>query len=420
MRFRNAGGDWSSWETYSATKSWTLSAGDGTRTIYAEYRYAPGNPLALSDDIVLDSTAPTGSFVIGADTGYANSRSVTLHPVATDVHGPVQLQVRNAGAAWPAGWQALADDVAWMLTPFEGEKTVEMRFRDALGNISDTATQSVIVETTAPIGWITAADGAYAVNTHSISVEAWAIDLNGGVVMRLRNGGEAWPSSWTPVADSTPITLPSGEGTKVVQAQFKDLAGNITLVQDEVIVDTIAPTGSLSVAGGATYAVDAAVTLDLAASDATKVDAFRLRQDGGSWSTWQDMVETQPVTLTGADGERTLEVQYRDIAGNTSTLASDAIVLDRVAPSTTDNHDGAKHYSFTLVLSPTDVTSGVATTEYRLDGGLWISGTTLTLRPAIRHKRGGVSRGNHLIEYRSTDNAGNIETIASCTVKIGL
>ncbi len=52
MRFRNAGGSWSGWEPYSDSKTWTLSAGDGDKTVYAEYRTAPGNALALSDDIV--------------------------------------------------------------------------------------------------------------------------------------------------------------------------------------------------------------------------------------------------------------------------------------------------------------------------------------------------------------------------------
>ena len=331
MRFRNETGSWSDWEAYSATRSWSLTPGDGTKTVQAQYRDLPSDFLALSDAIILDSLAPGGSFTIGGDSGYTNARAVTLHPVATDVHGPITLQVRNAGAAWPSAWQALAADIPFTLTFFEGEKIVEMRFRDAAGNLTY-VTSAVIFDTTPPTGWITVADGVYATNTHGVTVESWAIDMSGPVVMRLRNGGEGWPVSWVSAGDSVPITLPSGEGTKIVQAQFKDLAGNIALVQDEVIVDTIDPVGSMSIAGGEPYATDADVVVALSASDATKVDAFRLRQDGGSWSGWQDMVEVQPVTLTGADGTRTLEVQYRDIAGNTSELASDAIVLDRVAP----------------------------------------------------------------------------------------
>jgi hypothetical protein len=41
------------------------------------------------------------------------------------------------------------------------------------------------------------------------------------------------------------------------------------------------------------------------------------------------------------------------------------------------------------------------------------------LRIAIRHKRSGYRPGAHLIEYRSTDTAGNVETTQSCTVTLG-
>lgn len=58
-------------------------------------------------------------------------------------------------------------------------------------------------------------------------------------------------------------------------------------------------------------------------------------------------------------------------------------------------------------------------TESSLDGGAWLSGTSGTLRLAVRHRRAGYARGAHLVENRSTDNAGNIETIKSCMVALG-
>jgi len=112
-------------------------------------------------------------------------------------------------------------------------------------------------------------------------------------------------------------------------------------------------------------------------------------------------------------------VQYRDIAGNTSPAVDDVIFLDRVAPVTSDNSDGLPHQSFTVVLSPTDATSGVALTEYRIDGGSWKTGTSASLRLKIRHKRAGLARGTHTVEYRSTDAAGNLETVKSCQVILG-
>lgn len=38
MRFRNEDGEWSAWEPYAAGKTWTLSAGNGTKTVACELR----------------------------------------------------------------------------------------------------------------------------------------------------------------------------------------------------------------------------------------------------------------------------------------------------------------------------------------------------------------------------------------------
>ena len=36
MRFSNDNSTWSEWETYASTKAWTLTAGDGNKTVYAQ------------------------------------------------------------------------------------------------------------------------------------------------------------------------------------------------------------------------------------------------------------------------------------------------------------------------------------------------------------------------------------------------
>jgi hypothetical protein len=104
--------------------------------------------------------------------------------------------------------------------------------------------------------------------------------------------------------------------------------------------------------------------------------------------------------------------------GMTSTVLY-SVTVDSTAPATTDNHDALVHSYFRLVLTPVDATSGVSSTQYRIDGGPWVSGTSATLRLPIRHRLRGVSAGSHLVEYQSTDRAGNVETIKSCSVKIG-
>ena len=60
MRFSNDGSTWSAFRPYAATSDWTLSAGDGTKTVWAQFTDGIGNLSApASDTIVLDTTAPT-------------------------------------------------------------------------------------------------------------------------------------------------------------------------------------------------------------------------------------------------------------------------------------------------------------------------------------------------------------------------
>jgi hypothetical protein len=60
MRFSNDGSAWSAWEPKAATKSWTLTAGDGTKTVYAQYRNNAGMVSStVSDTITVDTVAPS-------------------------------------------------------------------------------------------------------------------------------------------------------------------------------------------------------------------------------------------------------------------------------------------------------------------------------------------------------------------------
>ena len=55
MRFSNDGSSWSSWEGYVADKAWTLSSGNGEKTVYAEIKNG-STVYRASDTIVLSAT----------------------------------------------------------------------------------------------------------------------------------------------------------------------------------------------------------------------------------------------------------------------------------------------------------------------------------------------------------------------------
>jgi len=60
MQFSNDGTTWSTTEAYATTKSWTLTTGDGIKTVYVKFKDVAGNwSIPLSDTIIMDITKPT-------------------------------------------------------------------------------------------------------------------------------------------------------------------------------------------------------------------------------------------------------------------------------------------------------------------------------------------------------------------------
>src|SRR6478672_9090920 len=59
MRFSNDGTNWSAFQPYATSAAWTLSTGDGTKTVFVQYADGIGNlSNPSSDTILLDTTAP--------------------------------------------------------------------------------------------------------------------------------------------------------------------------------------------------------------------------------------------------------------------------------------------------------------------------------------------------------------------------
>lgn len=90
MRFSNDRTTWSTWEPYATSKAWTLPGGDGTKTIYVQFRDKDRNiSVSAQDTIVLDTSVPvadmpTQRLIVGARHG---TNAVQVHrswPLATD------------------------------------------------------------------------------------------------------------------------------------------------------------------------------------------------------------------------------------------------------------------------------------------------------------------------------------------------
>ena len=91
MRFNNEGGAWSGWIPYATTKTWNLVAGDGIKTVQAQFRDKVGNATGtVSDTIILDTVKPATQAPSRATV--TRGKTATLRYTVTDA-------VPNGGSA---------------------------------------------------------------------------------------------------------------------------------------------------------------------------------------------------------------------------------------------------------------------------------------------------------------------------------
>ena len=147
------GGGYASYGSFSSSPISFTAAGDGTYSFYTvatddvgNVEDAPATPPDAST--IVDTAAPTGSFVINSDDTYTTDTAVTLNCSVSEAS---EMRFSNdSGTSWPDGWVAYAAISAWTLTSGDGTKTVTGEFRDAAGNVLGPLTDDITLDTGLP------------------------------------------------------------------------------------------------------------------------------------------------------------------------------------------------------------------------------------------------------------------------------
>ncbi|HCU4409713.1 TPA: Ig-like domain-containing protein [Escherichia coli] len=373
------------WQNLSVSGlTWTYLDGrtlsDGNYNYQVRVIDTAGNIGATASQIVtVDTTAPLASKTIAIagisdDTGLSSSDFVTRDTTLT-VRGTL-------GAALAADERAqisLDGGVTWTTltvigtswsyadgrTLTDGTWNYTVRVVDLAGNVGQTATQNVVVDTTSPeaaksitITGISDDTGAsssdFITSDTSLTVRGVlgaALGANEFAQISTDNGA-TWVNV-TLAADGLNWSYVDGRtltnGTTTWQVRVVDLAGNVGATSSQSAqIDTVNPAQVLTIASistdtgsSATDFITSDTTLTLTGSLGAGLASGEVAQislDGGA--TWITLTTngtqwtyTDSRTLT--DGSYVYQVRVLDLAGNTGPVVSKTVVVDTINPTAT-------------------------------------------------------------------------------------
>lgn len=431
-----------SYEPFTATRAWTLTAGDGEKTVTVCFRDGAGNSASAFASIRLDATPPSSlGLSLNGGATHTSERIVEATVAASDAQTPpAQLQMELSSQSAPTNaWVALAATAFFELPEGDGPKVVYLHVRDLAGNVS-TLSRSIVLDTGVPgDAGLELLPSPFATTTavsvrlrasDAVSMCLWG-DFEGG-------GADTCPDAsprWEPFAAAKVLTLTAGDGTKVVQARFRDAAGNRSdPVSDSVVLDRTAPdvaTAQVELEGttfGSTPSTALTRTPSVVlrvtgASDATSGLAQMMVSEDPAFANagWQAWQASLAWTLSAGDGTKRVYVRLRDAAGQESGVVSGVIDYDTTPPNGTVTLAGGAQVTALLpvpVALGTDAVAGATEIQVSWTGVLpdpYTAARSPFVPSTALHPPAG--DGLKTLYVRLFDAAGNyVERSASVTV----
>jgi hypothetical protein len=136
------------WEPYGTLKSWSLSQANTTATVYVKFKDTIGNATqCISNTIIHDNSAPTGSVTINNGDAVTDATSATLSltiSAAEANDSTRQMYVTSTAECSSGGnWENYSSTTSWTLTQTDNLNSVFVKFKDAAGNESPCYSDSI-------------------------------------------------------------------------------------------------------------------------------------------------------------------------------------------------------------------------------------------------------------------------------------
>ena len=399
-----------------------------------------------------DTIAPTATIVtagFSADTGSSAtdfntataaqtiSGTLSANLVAGEI---VQVSTDN-GATWATATTTVGANTWSLAATLTGSNTLQVRVTDTAGNSGPVHSQVYVLDTVAPTS--TVATAAFSADTgssatdfntataaQSISGTLSANMVAGEIVQVSTDNGATWSTATTTVGANTWALAATLTGSNTLQVRVADTAGNVGAVFSQAyVLDTVAPTVIAATAGfsadtgssasdfntaTAAQTISGTLSANMVAGEVVQVST----DNGVTWNAATTTVGSNTWSLAATlTGSNTLQVRVSDTAGNSSTVFSQAYVLDTVAPVVNQVSFSANENGTVVAnLAATDVNAVTWGSLSGIDAALFSlnAAGVLAFAGAKNFEAPDDAGANRVydLSVQATDTAGNVTTQA--------
>jgi len=232
-------------------------------------------------------------------------------------------------------WLVANGNESWNLSVDipDGIRYIWARATDVEGDIQ-LASIRIDIDTTSPSGSITINEGAAFTPERRVSLALPASDAYRVASMMVSEDPVFAGAAWQDFCATVQWELSAGDGLKTVYARFRDANGwESGPVNASITLDTLPPSGTIDINGGAEFTRTGTVRLTLNATDESGVSDMLLANTPDFFG--QDWLPFAPVytwDLKSTGGERTVYARFRDPSGHASPSVHASIILDTVPP----------------------------------------------------------------------------------------
>ena len=416
----------------------TTALTSGTYTVSATATDAAGNTsTAGTGNLVVDTTAPSAPVVTSQTT---NDTTPTVagtaeagSSVSVVINGVTYTTTANGSGAWSV-------DVTTALT--SGTYTVSATATDAAGNTSTAGTGNLVVDTTAPVVYLTGISTAITSSPFSVTaaenqISVYDFDTNESVVWSISGTNASLFNINLNDGKLTFKTAPdfeSNSGPFILNVLATDTAGNITTKNVSVSVTNVIEAGvSITVVDGEllenttsgsqydgsfdivlTHQPTADVTIPLSSNDTTEGTVqSSVTFTPSNWNVPQRIAVNMVDDLIG-DGS----VSFTIVTGTPSTTSIDyaALQASDIADvvMTTQNNDPPGILA--EIVNPTNITTeggGTIQVRFKLLSQPLTNGASVTIPLSLSDMtEGSISANSITIDYSNWNSSTNTITIS--------